>query len=177
MLPIHVRADILTRMPTFERQVRPFSACQSAAWGVCPLHGAAPTSPWQGSSCYFPYRDAHPRRSSGGGTPKRWMRSRIAANNSRGAATSAIWKITYLRMPNRFGPPRTPHLGNPGLISIQRPHFKLLISGVLSRYTCRMWNHTSGTAIVEPRRVSVRRWYLAGGLGRRVGRTRDNGVP
>ncbi len=39
--------------------------------------------------------ERQPRRSNGGGTPNRWMRSRIVANNSRGTATSAIWKITY----------------------------------------------------------------------------------
>jgi hypothetical protein len=36
-----------------------------------------------------------PRRTSGGGTPNRWIRSKIAASNSRGTAISAIWKITY----------------------------------------------------------------------------------
>ena len=30
-----------------------------------------------------------------GGTPNRWMRSRIAANNSRDTATSAIWNVMY----------------------------------------------------------------------------------
>ena len=34
------------------------------------------------------------RSSGGGGTPNRWMRSRIAANKSRGTATSAIWNVT-----------------------------------------------------------------------------------
>ncbi len=39
--------------------------------------------------------NAQPLCASGGGTPNRWMRSKIAANKSRGTATSAIWKITY----------------------------------------------------------------------------------
>ncbi len=32
----------------------------------------------------------------GGSAPKRWMRSRITANNSRGTATSANWNVMYL---------------------------------------------------------------------------------
>ena len=44
---------------------------------------------------FFAYRHTQPCRTKGGGTPNRWIRSRIPANNSRGTATSAIWKITY----------------------------------------------------------------------------------
>ena len=32
------------------------------------------------------------------------MRSRIAANNSRGTATSAIWNVTYLKCRTTFAP-------------------------------------------------------------------------
>ncbi len=45
-----------------------------------------------------------PCRTNGGGTPNRWMRSRIAANNSRGTATSAIWNVTYLECRTTFAP-------------------------------------------------------------------------
>ena len=69
--PISTSNDHIPIMPVFERQICPLSAYQSAAVGVCALHGAAPTSPWLGSSCYLPYRDAHPRRTNGGGTPNR----------------------------------------------------------------------------------------------------------
>ena len=45
-----------------------------------------------------------PRCTNGGGTPKRWMRSRIAANKSRGTATSASWNATYLACRTSFAP-------------------------------------------------------------------------
>ena len=49
-------------------------------------------------------RDAQPRCTNGGGTPKRWMRSRMAANRSRGTATSASWNVTYLACRTTFAP-------------------------------------------------------------------------
>ncbi len=51
-----------------------------------------------------PSRLAHPRCTNGGGTPNRWIRSKIAANNSRGTATSAIWKITYRELVTTLAP-------------------------------------------------------------------------
>ena len=39
---------------------------------------------------FFAYRDIQPRCLSGGGTPNRWMRSKIAANNSGSIATWAM---------------------------------------------------------------------------------------
>ncbi len=45
-----------------------------------------------------------PCRTNGGGTPNRWMRSRIAANKSHGTATSAIWKITYAECVTTLAP-------------------------------------------------------------------------
>ncbi len=48
--------------------------------------------------------NAQPLCASGGGTPNRWMRSKIAANKSRGTATSAIWKTTYLEWVATFAP-------------------------------------------------------------------------
>ena len=90
------RANNLTKMPAFERRIRPFFSRKSAAAGVCPLNGAARTISWPESSYRSPFRDTHPRCTNAGGTPNRWMRSRIAANSSRGTATSAIWNVTYL---------------------------------------------------------------------------------
>ncbi len=45
-----------------------------------------------------------PRCTNGGGTPNRRMRSRIAANKSRGTATSTIWNITYFACRTTFAP-------------------------------------------------------------------------
>ncbi len=54
-------------------------------------------APWRSSNCllseivmFFAYRDTQPRCTNGGGTPNRWIRSRIAANSSRGTAT--LWQ-------------------------------------------------------------------------------------
>ena len=75
-------------------------------------HGASPTSSiYRTSSCHRArmtdsiqltttsvarnrrpsFGRRQPRCTNSAGTPKRWMRSRIAANNSRGTATSAVW--------------------------------------------------------------------------------------
>lgn len=40
-------------------------------------------------------RGHQPRRTNGGGTPNRWMLSRIAGDNSRSSAASGILRITY----------------------------------------------------------------------------------
>jgi len=47
-------------------------------------------------------RYTQPRCSNGGGTPNHWIRPSIAANNSCGTVTSAIWNVTYLEWPTNF---------------------------------------------------------------------------
>ncbi len=55
------------------------------------------------------YRDSlghqcQPRCTNSGGTPSRWKRSRIAANNSRSTATSYIQWMTYREWVTIFAP-------------------------------------------------------------------------
>lgn len=55
---IQSHAVILTIRPAFERRLWSLSACERAAATVCQQHGAAPTTPLLGSSCYLPDRDS-----------------------------------------------------------------------------------------------------------------------
>ena len=64
---------MLTATPPFEPQDRPVSGRRSGLEGICLAHGAAPTSPYTGLSCFLPYRDAQPRCSNGGGTQSESM--------------------------------------------------------------------------------------------------------
>ncbi len=74
-----------------------------------PPHGAAPTISWPGLPSSSRFRKTQLRCNNGGGTANRWMRSRIAANNSRGIVSPAtrIKRIPFRRnscCKRRFSP-------------------------------------------------------------------------
>ena len=70
-----------------------------------PFPRSAAPLPRPKSASLWPYGDTQPPCTNGDGTPNRWMRSRIATNNSRRTATSAIWNVTHFTVRGRA---RTP---------------------------------------------------------------------
>ncbi len=101
--PIQTRADILAKTPAFERQIRTRFACQSAASGVCRLHGAAPTSPWTGIVMLF----ALSRYSSALQQPRRYTKPLNPLNDCRKQLTRHSHlrhlKSHVLGMPDHLG--------------------------------------------------------------------------